>query len=323
MAKRENRDNTLNNGVTYAAEIICQGRHAGGFIGRNGNSIENLRAESGSTVKVSHFDQVEGSHGKKNDRLVQLTGNARQLYLGLKGVASRFAAISADNVQFSRKQRENEMPKGAPFQEEEEWNKFQLTLLVPSNCVGRIVGSKGRKIKELSEEYGCKVNLSRDFFPPRPSHRRTQLQHHEVEGLAHTAFKICEIVQKTDRGGPYPMYPTAPAPPPVSTNGYITTTHHPGQHPPPHAHGYGFPPPPPNTHASSVYPQSHAPEYPYNPYSGAHHPHPGQHAHPYTQPAPPPPPNSNNPSAHPPMSYSATQYHYMQNNPHFDKFAPY
>lgn len=298
MAKRE-REGPMDDSGPLTCEIICQGRHAGGFIGRNGNSIENLRKESGASVKVSHFDQVDAD-GKKNDRLVQVSGTPRQVRDAVRGVAFRFAEISADNVQFSRKQRENEDGQPEP-PENDEWNKFHLTILVPGVCVGRIVGSKGRKIKELSEEHGCKVNLSRDFFPPRPSHRRTQLQHHDLDGLVDTAVKICEIVQKTDQRGYQSMNgPYGPIPPPMSSTGYITTSH-------PHMGHYNYPPPPPPPQGNTkmpyranpnAYPQSPAPEYPYNYYAS----HPTHAGHPYSQPPPPP----GNPTAgNPPMNYGA------------------
>jgi len=185
-------------------DILCQGRHAGGFIGRSGSSIEAIRKQSQATIKVSFFkDGPPAGNGRKLDRLVEVSGRRDFMMEAVKLISFRFAEISADNVQFSRK-RDGGTGTG------DDWKRFELTMLVPAACVGRIVGAKGKKIKEISQTHGCKINVSREVFIQNPSLRRTELQHTDLEGIANTAMEIAGIIKKN--GNSVPTYAPHPHP---------------------------------------------------------------------------------------------------------------
>lgn len=255
--------------------ILCQGRHAGGFIGRSGSSIEAIRKQSQATIKVSFFkDGPPAGNGRKLDRLVEVSGRPDTMIEAVKLISFRFAEISADNVQFSRK-RDGGTGAG------DEWKRFELTMLVPAACVGRIVGAKGKKIKEISQTHGCKINVSREVFPSQTELRRTELQHTDLEGIANSAMDIARIIQKNGNSVPayphhhhqqmyphpqhayYPPPPHHQARPQLGSGGYITTEHHPASQAP------QVPPPPPPRNGHGHYFVPPAP--PQNPHVGYHH----------------------------------------------------
>jgi len=107
--------------------ILLQNQDLGSVIGKGGETIPNIREESGAVVHTSKF--VEGT----DERTVKILGSAAQVNTAIKMII-------------------DEVCKDNPM----------ITLLAEYKNCGNLIGKKGVTIKEIREKTGAYIHVSKE-----------------------------------------------------------------------------------------------------------------------------------------------------------------
>lgn len=100
----------------------------GALIGRGGQTINQIRADSGADVKVTHEE------GEAN-ALITIRGSSSQVQVAEALIQERLASTGPDNV----------------------WRS--IVVEVPKDCIGETIGHAGCNLQAISEKSGCKVKF--------------------------------------------------------------------------------------------------------------------------------------------------------------------
>jgi len=261
--------------------VLCPGRHAGGFIGKEGRSIENLRAQTGANVKIAHFESGVNNNTRNRDRLIRISGSPADIFDCVRLIATRFQEIAMDTG--GRFPRDGGMNRG----NDRRMQTYQVSVLVPVEAMGKVCGQQQKHLRDLSGHYGAEVMPGRNQFDLDPAYQKITIRCDMLDNLAEATMKLFEsIISSTQRNDYNPAENhSGPYPPKVTSNGYVTTTiGNPGEtQPPQRRNNYGGangqnqpPPPPPNAPPPNYYPSG-------DPYNGGM----PMGGNPYAQPPPP------------------------------------
>ncbi|KAK7100518.1 hypothetical protein V1264_023457 [Littorina saxatilis] len=112
----------------------------GRIIGRGGNKIRDLQDQSGCRIKVLRDDEGNGT------RRVELRGSADAM-AEARGMINQILEGGDDRDNFSG-------GRGGEGAKE--------VMQIDSSFVGRVIGKGGSRVRELQDETGCRINVSRD-----------------------------------------------------------------------------------------------------------------------------------------------------------------
>lgn len=130
---------TVDTTPSMCLRILMDSRKAGGFIGKGGSSINELRSSTGANVNVS--SSVEGA----SKRILTVKGPIQNV-------------IKATHVIADRLTRET-TTAGVTLEE------IEIVLLIPLSSIGNIIGKGGAKIKETRDRSGIQIKVSREPLP--------------------------------------------------------------------------------------------------------------------------------------------------------------
>jgi predicted RNA-binding protein YlqC (UPF0109 family) len=267
-------------GPTYAVKLLVRADACGCIIGKGGATINQMRNNSGASIKIDTLDPNTQMHQPgavglagpaPEDRVISFNGLITSVHAAIIDVIPRVA-------NFLRQARAKAAgggaaiggPPGACGGGGGDRSQAQAGGVhpleqgpgyvhpVPSTVVGRVIGPGGTQIREIRDKTGARVRVGNDKIPG--SNDRPLTIWGTPEQVQQVLAMVGDICNRPDdrppRGGghggappnpygyppnPYAAY-GAPPPPPPAGNPY-------GYPPPPQGGappgGYGYPPPPP------------------------------------------------------------------------------
>lgn len=117
----------------------------GKIIGRGGSKIRELQESSGARIKVSRDDEGDGT------RRVELSGSESAV-----AEAERLINDILENGDERAPRQQQSYGNGGGSGGSRE------VIQIDSSYVGRLIGKGGSKVRELQDESGCRINVSRD-----------------------------------------------------------------------------------------------------------------------------------------------------------------
>lgn len=287
-------------GPLYAVKLLVRADACGCIIGKGGATINQLRQNSGASIKIDTVDPAEKQYHQvqqasasglavPEDRVISFNGLITSVHAAVievipkinnylrqarqKGLIAGGSAPPAGTAAPAGGGAAGGQPGGVhPLEQGPGY-----VHPVPSNVVGRVIGPGGTQIREIRDKTGARVRVGNDKIPG--TNDRPLTIWGTPEQTQQVLVMVNEIINRPDdrpqrSGGgghtnPYGAYPYGGA--------Y-------GAPPPP----YGYPPPPPPGGSAYGYPPPPPP-----PPGGA-----------YGAPPPPPPPGGA-PAAAPAYDYSA------------------
>jgi heterogeneous nuclear rnp K-like protein 2 len=122
---------------------IVTTKEAGVVIGKEGKSVSEIRDITGVKVGVSKV--IPGIH----ERILTVSGP-------LPNVSKAFALISENLIE----SLQSTLADPSSIND-----SIVIRLLVSHQLVGSVIGKSGSKIKEIQEESGAKIVVSKDMLP--------------------------------------------------------------------------------------------------------------------------------------------------------------
>ncbi|XP_076462155.1 far upstream element-binding protein 1-like isoform X2 [Babylonia areolata] len=123
----------------------------GKIIGRGGSKIRELQEQTGCKIAVSRDDEGNGT------RRVELTGSDDAVDLAMDIINQ---IMESGDDRGGRRQTYGGGSYGAGAGAGGGGSKD--IIQVDTSFVGRIIGKGGSRIRELQDETGCRINVSRD-----------------------------------------------------------------------------------------------------------------------------------------------------------------
>lgn len=118
--------------------LLAPEKSIGAIIGPKGETIQGIQTKTETSIDVAKRHEA-GGFGEK---LVVIKGDSDQKLGAVKELASVIYESAED---------------------EDEKNK-ELVILIPATSVPLVIGSRGAKIKELQEESGATIDVSKYDF---------------------------------------------------------------------------------------------------------------------------------------------------------------
>eukprot|EP00472_Partenskyella_glossopodia_P004209 CAMPEP_0197536198 /NCGR_PEP_ID=MMETSP1318-20131121/53249_1 /TAXON_ID=552666 /ORGANISM="Partenskyella glossopodia, Strain RCC365" /LENGTH=458 /DNA_ID=CAMNT_0043094023 /DNA_START=109 /DNA_END=1482 /DNA_ORIENTATION=+ len=241
-------------GYNKSKDIRIANDKVGLVIGRGGETIKNLQADTGARIQIAK----EVNPGSPN-RVVTLSGSDEQIERAEREVTNLI----------ERRSRPREGEPGAA-------NRTDLvhkTVQIPQDKVGLLIGKGGETIRYLQSTTNCRIQVTRDSEADRNAPSRKVSLSGTDRQVAHAESEIESLMAGnrptgdsrpsgggggggSHRGGPPQGGPSGPSgpggygAPPGGSYGYGA--------PPPQPYGYGYPPPtygqPPQGYGYGGYP---------------------------------------------------------------------
>jgi len=146
--------------------LLVLGRYAGPLIGKGGENFKRLR-EQYPDVKIT------GLNGRTNERVLQLTGPR----------ADSLAIVNEILPQ---------CPDGR-YSSSNTPSAFEVNLLAHTNCVGAVIGKKGSRMKEITDETGTRLKVYPECLPGS-NERVVAIGGKEVETVMKGMETVLEII---------------------------------------------------------------------------------------------------------------------------------
>jgi len=144
---------------TVEVVILVKGNDMGQVIGKGGETIKSIRAESGASIYTSKFLQNVG------ERTAKLTGTIEQVCTAIRMVI--------DSVS-------KEHPS--------------ITLLGEYRNLGALIGKQGANIKQLREETGAKIFITKECIG-NSTQKEIQISG-DYEGVMHAVESVvCKLAE--------------------------------------------------------------------------------------------------------------------------------
>jgi heterogeneous nuclear rnp K-like protein 2 len=129
--------------LDISVRAIVTTKEAGVVIGKEGKSVSAIREVTGVKVGVSKV--IPGVH----ERILTVSGP-------LPNVSKAFALIAENLLEsMHANQMENQIHHDA----------LTIRCLVSHQLVGSVIGKSGSKIREIQDESGAKIVVSKDMLP--------------------------------------------------------------------------------------------------------------------------------------------------------------
>ncbi|KAL8598961.1 hypothetical protein ACOMHN_006771 [Nucella lapillus] len=140
-------------GEESSDEMFVPARDCGKIIGRGGGKIRDLQDQSKCRIKVCRDDEGDGT------RRVELSGSDYAIDLAKELITQLLEA--GDDRGPPRQQQQQSYGSGGGGGAGGAGSSKEV-MQVDSSFVGRIIGKGGSRVRELQEDTGCRINVSRD-----------------------------------------------------------------------------------------------------------------------------------------------------------------
>jgi len=137
-------------GEENTVDMFVPQQDCGRIIGRGGMKIRELQEHSGCKIKVNRDDEGDGT------RRVELTGTDEAIDTAKAMITETLKEDSRGGGGY----RGGMGGGGGGFGGGRDSSKE--VMQIDSNFVGRIIGKGGSRVRELQDETGCRINVSRD-----------------------------------------------------------------------------------------------------------------------------------------------------------------
>lgn len=172
----------------FSLKMLLSNSSAGSIIGKGGEVINNLQAQSGVRIKLS---QNREFFPGTNDRVLMLTGETGGILIAQSLILAKLQEESM-----------NQMSAGGEMQQEGNAYLVNLKLLVPNAAAGLIIGKGGEMIRTIMEESGCRIQISTNNEFPGVSERIVH-----CTGSLESAMKASAmVVSKMQEDPSYSLY---------------------------------------------------------------------------------------------------------------------
>eukprot|EP00062_Callorhinchus_milii_P012444 gi/632959481/ref/XP_007895649.1/ PREDICTED: poly(rC)-binding protein 3-like isoform X2 [Callorhinchus milii] len=128
--------------VTLTIRLLMHGKEVGSIIGKKGETVKNMREESGARINISE--------GSCPERIVTITGPTDAIFKAFSMIAHKFEEDI--NASMTNSTVTSKPP-------------VTLRLVVPASQCGSLIGKGGSKIKEIRETTGAQVQVAGDMLP--------------------------------------------------------------------------------------------------------------------------------------------------------------
>ena len=173
-------------------KMLVSNNVAGSIIGRSGQSISELQAQSSSRIKLS---QAGDFYPGTSDRVCLIQGDQAQVKSAIKLIIKRIDELQRQAEQRGQQQRQQEENDDedhftdAPPTEDDNGEdgdddetlssrSFIIRILVPTPACGMIIGRGGSNIKNMAELSGvASIRLSPKEYSEHPTQRAHQHHH--------------------------------------------------------------------------------------------------------------------------------------------------
>lgn len=162
----ENTETTERANVPYC--LLAPEKAIGGIIGPKGETIQGIQTKSETSIDVAKRHEA-GGFGEK---LIVIKGDTDQKVTAVKELAGIIYESNEDEDDKSK----------------------ELVLLIPATSVPLVIGSRGAKIKELQNDSGCTIDVSKSGIPGRCSLKGDENQ------IMEALNNIYEVVETDKRG---------------------------------------------------------------------------------------------------------------------------
>lgn len=177
ISLRSDYDDDQGRGGPRSSETIqVDSRDVGRIIGSRGSRVRQLQDDSGAKIDVSRDNR-----GSKVD--VEISGTPEQIAKAKQYIQDELSASDYSNGYDGG-------DRGG--------SKVTTTMHVDSGDVGRIIGSRGSKVRQLQDESGARIDVSRD-----KSGSKVPVEISGREGqVARAKELIQDILDSSDDRGP-------------------------------------------------------------------------------------------------------------------------
>jgi len=167
-------------GFTSSKDIRIPNDKVGLVIGRGGETIKSLQADTGARIQIAK----EPRPGSPN-RMVTLSGSEEQIRVAEKEV---FGLIES---------RQRHQGGGGGNR----GDTTQKKILIPQDKVGLLIGKGGETIRNLQANTGCRIQVTRDSeADPNAPTRQVSLSGTDRQ-VAHAESEIESLMQGQSQGG--------------------------------------------------------------------------------------------------------------------------
>lgn len=174
--------------VSTQLKIIMPAAVCGAIIGKSGATIKSFSLDSGTSISVSPQDK---GRGLEYDRIVTIAGGLDQLLRAVALVVTKVAEnpnyINNTNLSVGYANGSGAPYRGAPGEAAPfipaagaatggSQQRAEITMSVPDNRVGAVIGKGGETVAGLKKLLGVKVVVSgRDDFEPGTQNRKVKI----------------------------------------------------------------------------------------------------------------------------------------------------
>lgn len=124
--------------------VYCASKLVGAVIGRSGANIKDIMAQSGAHVRVLKDD--EESEDENSESRIVITGTVDAQFKAQQLIYLKFVEQAAQSVPLPGMSTDVVMKVSVP---------------IPFACVGRVIGKKGARIKQISQVSGARIEVSK------------------------------------------------------------------------------------------------------------------------------------------------------------------
>eukprot|EP00062_Callorhinchus_milii_P012433 gi/632959487/ref/XP_007895652.1/ PREDICTED: poly(rC)-binding protein 3-like isoform X5 [Callorhinchus milii] len=176
--------------VTLTIRLLMHGKEVGSIIGKKGETVKNMREESGARINISE--------GSCPERIVTITGPTDAIFKAFSMIAHKFEEDI--NASMTNSTVTSKPP-------------VTLRLVVPASQCGSLIGKGGSKIKEIRETTGAQVQVAGDMLPN--STERAVTISGTPDAIIQCVKQICVVMLESPPKGATIPYRPKPASAPV------------------------------------------------------------------------------------------------------------
>ncbi|XP_071152368.1 uncharacterized protein [Mytilus edulis] len=147
------------NGQSDSPTIRVDSSKIGRVIGKGGSKIRELQDETGVTINISKDDDGSGQKEIQLEGSPDAVAKAKEMIKELtQDDGGGFGRREDSNRGFGGRDNSNRGFGGR----NDSGQSDSFTIRVDSSKIGRVIGKGGSKIRELQDETGAKINISKD-----------------------------------------------------------------------------------------------------------------------------------------------------------------
>ncbi|GAB5353382.1 hypothetical protein AAMO2058_000031900 [Amorphochlora amoebiformis] len=196
-------------GYNKSKDIRIPNDKVGLVIGRGGETIKSLQADTGARIQIAK-DVQPGSP----NRVVTLSGSEEQIDHAEREVSKLIESRTRQSEQRT-------------------YSQASKVIEIPQDKVGLLIGKGGETIRNLQQTTGCRIQVTRDSEADQNAHTRSVNLQGTDRQMAHAETEIENLMNQQPQPPPqqhpapgyssynYPSYPSYPYPSyPPNYSGY-------------------------------------------------------------------------------------------------------